>query len=789
MADFDSTSDVSISAAVTVGGGAGAGDADVSIGSLPTMDGAAARGITTGGILVRVDQYELVRKLGGGGFGVVYLARDTVSGVEYALKTLHPLLKNNPEELERVRANFALTARLSHPNIAAAHVLHRVEHVEYFGKSSEGDLRVFPGDPVMLMAYAPGITLSTWRRQFADGIVPFDKAVAICSQIANALDYAHSERVVHRDIKPSNVMVETDPVTGLCRARVLDFGLAAEIRSSMSRVSKEGGDSSGTRPYMAPEQWAGKRQDGRTDQYALACMFYELVSGEVPFAGAFETGDAIIMSTAVKTELPEPLEDFPEEVNAAFAKALSKDRANRFANCGDFIRALGASGKETESADEIQREENPVRRPIAVSQTALAGKCPICGRRHRADSDDSFECRICHRDFFCMSHYNEEYNACADCAVKLREEKDHKAREEAERRDREIAERKAHEEAARKAREEAEHKAVENTARNARVAATRNAFNYGQHKENSSKKSRVGQWIAALLSLLIAVGVLFAYNQKHLKNALENIPGFSYCDGSVDDEHYISPQDKGNSIVLNAQIASEDRKKDLEPLRMITETGFPPYEFTEKDKIVGVDVEICEAIAAKLGRKLTIIDAKFDAVIPSVVAGKADFAAAGIIVTEERKAFIDFSVPYVTCGMVIVSKKGSEYRDVKSVRGKRIGVQSGTTADQFCVDVIKQNPIRFDNPLIAVDALNAGKVDLIIVDIEPATYIVKGDNSLVISSDLLSKEEFAIVIRKGNQALLSAANEVIKDLIKSGKINAWRAEYDKRYAELVSKKE
>ena len=88
------------------------------------------------------------------------------------------------------------------------------------------------------------------------------------------------------------------------RVRILDFGLAAKIRSSMSRVSTETGDTSGTRPYMAPEQWLGKKQDGRTDQYALACVLYELLSGAPPFAGVFETGDPIIMRTVWSAMCP-----------------------------------------------------------------------------------------------------------------------------------------------------------------------------------------------------------------------------------------------------------------------------------------------------------------------------------------------------------------------------------------------------------------------------------------------------------------------------------------------------
>ncbi len=320
-----------------------------SLGSAPTM----ASGGANGGArrlaepaLGRIDQYDLVRKLGGGGFGVVYLARDTVSGVEVALKTLHPLLKANAEEMERLREKFALVSRLSHPNIATALVLHPVREVAIADDEARRELRLFPGDSVMVMRYAPGVTLSKWRRQFKDGIVPLPKVLEVGRQIASALDYAHSERIVHRDIKPANLMVETlsqpsgsQADLGL-RVRILDFGLAAEIRSSMSRVSTEKGDTSGTRPYMAPEQWLGKKQDGRTDQYALACVLYELLAGEPPFAGVFETGDPAIMRTAVERDAPEEIEDASPAVNAALMKALAKNPKERFGSCAEFVEAV-----------------------------------------------------------------------------------------------------------------------------------------------------------------------------------------------------------------------------------------------------------------------------------------------------------------------------------------------------------------------------------------------------------------------------------------------------------------
>lgn len=328
------------------------------INSLPTQREFPSAGPDAEPSLGRIDQYRLLRKLGGGGFGVVYLARDTFSGAEVALKTLHPLLKHDLEELERVRANFLLVSRLHHPNVAAALVLHQAQSVEYTDETAKTDLRLSPGEPVMVMTYAPGVPLSKWRLQFPDGIVPLDRTLDVARQIAAALDTAHAEKIVHRDVKPGNIMVETDPDSGHLRVRVLDFGLAAEIRSSMSRISREGGDTSGTRPYMAPEQWAGKRQDGRTDQYALAALVYELLSGAPPFAGVFETGDVGIMLAAVKTEEPEEVEDVPEEVNAALRKALAKTREERFATCGEFVATMeGAKSESIETAKSAERSK------------------------------------------------------------------------------------------------------------------------------------------------------------------------------------------------------------------------------------------------------------------------------------------------------------------------------------------------------------------------------------------------------------------------------------------------
>lgn len=297
-----------------------------------------------------IDRYELIRELGGGGFGCVYLAKDSVAGIDVAVKGLPPLIRNNKEELENVRRNFALVSRLHHPNIAAALHLQKVERVSYKNKSDAEKLRVFEDDMLVVMQYAPGVTLSQWRKQFPENKVPFDKVIDIIRQVASSLDYAHEERILHRDVKPANIMIETTE-SGRIIARVLDFGLAAEIRSSMSRVSQQVTDKSGTRPYMAPEQWLGKEQGSATDQYALAVLCYELLTGRVPFASVFDTGDPVVMMNVVGRENPELSDNLPKHIKVALMKALSKAKEDRFENCSEFVSAL--EGKCVEKSKKL----------------------------------------------------------------------------------------------------------------------------------------------------------------------------------------------------------------------------------------------------------------------------------------------------------------------------------------------------------------------------------------------------------------------------------------------------
>ena len=424
--------------------------------------------------LGRIDQYELVRELGGGGFGTVYLAKDTVAGIEVAVKGLPPLIRNNAEELERIRENFALVSRLHHPYIAAALHLQLARDVAYASDDVGQKLRVMPGDTLMVMEYAPGVTLSKWRKQFPGGKVPLDQALQIGWQIAQALDYAHEQHIIHRDIKPSNIMVETKP-DGEAVARLLDFGLAAEIRSSMGRVSREVHDTSGTRPYMAPEQWAGRKQGPATDQYALAVLLCELLTGEVPFASAFETGDPMVMMNVVCNREVELPDGCPRKT--ALSRALAKDPSQRFSSCMEFIEVVAKSESVLKSGNVAKWRRGMAFAAIAI--LVIFGI--VVGVWHRGSRQErQQEQNMPARD--------------AEAEREAQEDAERKAQEEAERNDREAAdaERRAREDAARKARAEEERLVRENAARKAKEIAQEKAERERKDaQEKAAKREKI----------------------------------------------------------------------------------------------------------------------------------------------------------------------------------------------------------------------------------------------------------------------------------------------------------
>ncbi len=236
--------------------------------------------------------------------------------------------------------------------------------------------------------------------------------------------------------------------------------------------------------------------------------------------------------------------------------------------------------------------------------------------------------------------------------------------------------------------------------------------------------------------------------------------------------------DNSTSAPASADASAPAPNKNAAPLRMITEATFPPYEFLRGQEIVGIDVEISKAVAEKLGRPFSAASVNFDSVIPSVISGKADIAAAGITVTEDRKKNVDFSIPYVTTGIVIVYKTDAPFLTGEACKGKRIAVQGGTTSDNYVVETLKQEPDRFNSPAEAVAALQAGRADLVIADIDPAKNCVKGVANLALS-DFVNKEEYAVAIAKGQPELLAVINEVITEIKANGQLDKWVEDYTK----------
>ena len=218
--------------------------------------------------------------------------------------------------------------------------------------------------------------------------------------------------------------------------------------------------------------------------------------------------------------------------------------------------------------------------------------------------------------------------------------------------------------------------------------------------------------------------------------------------------------------------------KDDNTLKLFTEATFPPYEFLRGQEVVGVDIAICRAIAEHMGKDLKVTDIQFDAVIPAVISGKADLAAAGITITDDRKKNVDFSIPYIKTGIVVVYKKSRPYAGVGSLKGMKIGVQAGTTSETYVLDELHQEPERFKSPAEAVAALKVDRCAFVIADVDPAKNCIVGEDDLAIS-DFITSEEYAVAIAKGHPELLKAINETIAELKSSGKITEWKEEFTK----------
>ncbi|MFL5531973.1 MAG: protein kinase domain-containing protein [Gemmatimonadales bacterium] len=264
------------------------------------------------------DRYRIERELGRGGMATVYLAHDLRHDRPVAIKVLHPELTATLGP-DRFLQEIRTTARLDHP-----HILALLDSGE-----AEGTLWY-------TMPYVEGESLRDRLRR--ESQLPIEHALRITGEVADALDYAHEQRVVHRDIKPENILLARG------HARVADFGIARALEAAGGGQLTQTGMAVGTPTYMSPEQASGAAVDARSDIYALGCVLYEMLVGEPPFTGP--TPQAVIARRF--TETPRPLhatrDRVPPHIEDAVARALARTPADRFETAAEFARALEHGG-------------------------------------------------------------------------------------------------------------------------------------------------------------------------------------------------------------------------------------------------------------------------------------------------------------------------------------------------------------------------------------------------------------------------------------------------------------
>ena len=208
-------------------------------------------------------------------------------------------------------------------------------------------------------------------------------------------------------------------------------------------------------------------------------------------------------------------------------------------------------------------------------------------------------------------------------------------------------------------------------------------------------------------------------------------------------------------------------------LTMATNATFPPYEMTtDSGEIEGIDVDTAKAIAEKLGLELQIDDMDFDAALLSVQQGKADIVMAGVTVTDERKAVMDFSDSYATGIQSIIVPNDSDIASPDDLAGKKIGTQRGTTGYIYCSDDFGEDSVvAYDNGLTAVQALNNGQVDAVVIDDAPAKEYVAANPGLKVLDTSYAEEDYAIGMAKGS-ALEDAVNKALEELKADGTLQA-----------------
>ena len=245
------------------------------------------------------------------------------------------------------------------------------------------------------------------------------------------------------------------------------------------------------------------------------------------------------------------------------------------------------------------------------------------------------------------------------------------------------------------------------------------------------------------------------------------------CGGSASSVASSVASSASSAAASTSAAAGELTTVEAGKLTMATNAAFPPYEMTtDAGEFEGIDIETAQAIADKLGLELQIDDMDFDAALLSVQQGKADIVMAGVTVTDERKAVMDFSDSYATGIQSIIVPEGSDIASPDDLAGKKIGTQRGTTGYIYCSDDFgDDNVVAYDDGLTAVQALNNGQVDAVVIDNAPAKEFVAANPGLVILDTSYAEEDYAIGMAKGS-SLEDAVNAALAELKADGTLQS-----------------
>lgn len=259
------------------------------------------------------------------------------------------------------------------------------------------------------------------------------------------------------------------------------------------------------------------------------------------------------------------------------------------------------------------------------------------------------------------------------------------------------------------------------------------------------------------------------------------------CGGSAKETTAAKAETEAKAEDTKAESAEKEETTAAEAeaaggvLVMSTNAEFPPYEYHDGGEIVGIDVEIAQAIAEKMGMELEIEDVAFDSIIPEITSGKADMGLAGITITEDRKISVDFSDTYAKASQMIIVKEDSAIAGPDDLKGVVVGVQLGTTGDIYVSDLEAEGTTveRYNKGFEAVQALSQGKIDAVVIDGEPAKTFVAETEGIKMLDEAFTEEEYAIAVKKGNTELLDKINGALAELKSEGVLDEIVAKYIK----------